>query len=94
MEFLFFPKSFIFCFRTIFSTLTTINHRITIWTANKTAELVAADKLGRTVSLNEEFKPYNTLVRAAGIARLVSLALLALGAAAVLRRAMRRRADV
>jgi len=65
-----------------------------IWTANKTAELVAADKLGRTVSLNQEFKPYSTLVRAAGIARLVSLALLALGAAAVLRRALRRRAAV
>jgi len=65
-----------------------------IWTANKTAELVAMDKLGRTVSLNEEYRPYNLLVRAAGIARLVNLALLALGVAAILRRVLRRRREV
>ena len=28
-----------------------------IWNANKVAELIAADKLGKTISLNEDFNP-------------------------------------
>ncbi len=46
-----------------------------IWTANKTAELIAMDKLGRKVSLNEEYKPYNLLVHFATVQRYVTIAL-------------------
>jgi 15-cis-phytoene desaturase len=64
-----------------------------IWTANKTAELVAMDKLGKDVPLNIEYKPYNMLVRAAGIMRVVSYVLMALGACALLKRIVRRRRE-
>lgn len=49
-----------------------------IWTANKTAELIAMDKVGRSLSLNSEYKPYNMLVRAAQIGRYINFALAAL----------------
>jgi uncharacterized protein with NAD-binding domain and iron-sulfur cluster len=64
-----------------------------IWTANKTAELVAMDKLGKDVPLNIEYKPYNMLVRAAGIMRVVSYVLMALGACALIKRIVRRRRE-
>jgi uncharacterized protein with NAD-binding domain and iron-sulfur cluster len=64
-----------------------------IWTANKTAEMVAMDKLGKEVSLNVEYKPFNMLVRAAGIMRIISGALLALGALVLIKRVMRRRRE-
>ncbi len=35
-----------------------------IWTANKVAELIAADKLGKSVSLNVDYKPYELMVQA------------------------------
>ncbi len=52
-----------------------------IWTANKTAELVAIDKLGREGSSStREYKPYERLIRFANIERIIDMfALLALG---------------
>lgn len=55
-----------------------------IWTANKTAELVALDKMGRSLELNIDYEPYERLMRvsdamgflggvAAGIAALLAL---------------------
>lgn len=35
-----------------------------IWTANKTAELIAADRLGRNISLNVEYEPFEKMVSA------------------------------
>ncbi|HEY5531212.1 MAG TPA: FAD-dependent oxidoreductase [Candidatus Anoxymicrobiaceae bacterium] len=35
-----------------------------IWTANKTAELIAADKMNKSLDLNVEYKPYDLMVQA------------------------------
>lgn len=45
-----------------------------IWTANKVAELIAADKLGRDVSLNIEYKPYERAVQATRVLMPLQLA--------------------
>ncbi len=59
-----------------------------IWTANKTAELVAGDKMNRSVSLNVEYKPYERMVRAMRILEPLQMAGLALLALWILRRRM------
>jgi 15-cis-phytoene desaturase len=65
-----------------------------IWTANKMAELVSMDKLGRNISLNEEYKPFNRLVRAAQIVRYVNFALMALVGLGLARRLLKGRSEV
>ncbi len=62
-----------------------------IWTANKTAELISMDKLGRKISLNEEYKPYNMLIRFAQVQRVVTIVMGALFALNLLKRLWRRR---
>ena len=64
-----------------------------IWTANKTAELISMDKLGKAISLNQEYKPFNMLVRAAGLMRALSFVMLALGGLALIKRIVRRRRE-
>ncbi len=56
-----------------------------IWTANKVTELIAADRLGKQVSLNVEYEPKKglmPLLRPAAIAGMAAGALLAAGKAA------------
>ena len=64
-----------------------------IWTANKCAELIAMDKLGRHETLNEEYKPYEWLIHFATVQRYVGMALLALCALKVFKRVWRRRRE-
>jgi len=51
------------------------------------------DKLGKAISLNQEYKPFNMLVRAAGLMRTLSFVMLALGGLALLKRIVRRRRE-
>jgi 15-cis-phytoene desaturase len=64
-----------------------------IWTANKMAELVSMDKLGKPISLNEEYKPYDMLIRFATVQRYIGMVLLALCGLKVLKRIWRRRRE-
>jgi len=57
-----------------------------IWTANKTAELIASDKLGESITLNREFEPNEPLLKYARPITALGLAGLAFGAFKVLRR--------
>lgn len=62
-----------------------------IWTANKTAELVAADRLGKNISLNIEYEPYEKMVRAVRTLNFLSPLLLASIAMGLARRRRAKR---
>jgi uncharacterized protein with NAD-binding domain and iron-sulfur cluster len=61
-----------------------------IWTANKVAELVAADKMGKSISLNIEYVPYERMVQAVRLLAPLQAAALGLLALKLLRRKFRK----
>jgi 15-cis-phytoene desaturase len=62
-----------------------------IWNSNKTAELIAADKLGKTVSLNVEFRPNEPLMKMVKPLAAVVLGAATLGFLAFFKRIMSSR---
>jgi len=61
-----------------------------IWNANKVTELIAADKMGKTISLNSEYKPSEPLMKLMKPLTFAGLGAAALGALALLRKVFRR----
>lgn len=62
-----------------------------IWNANKVTELIAADKLGKSVSLNVEFKPNEPLMRLIKPLTLAGIAGAGIGLLALLRKLFKSR---
>ncbi len=62
-----------------------------IWTANKVAELVAADKMGKAISLNVEYEPYERMVHAVRLLMPVQLAAMGLLALKLLKKRRAKR---
>lgn len=60
------------------------------WNANKVAELIAADKMGKTISLNSDYRPSEPLMKLMKPLTFAGLAGLALGALALARKLLRR----
>ena len=62
-----------------------------IWNANKVAELVATDCLGKEISINVDYLPYEKLMKTIKVLKPLQAGLLALTAAAALRKILKRR---
>ena len=61
-----------------------------IWNANKVAELIAADKLGKTISLNSDYKPSEPFMKMMKPLTFAGMGAAALGVLALLRKLLKR----